>query len=95
MMQEKVTRAFKRLKEMILTNGDTEEWKIRAWNFGAAMKDLVWFMEVVDTCVDIENFPRTVYQGTDLQNMVIFVTSSTMGIWGLVDWGFGDMGDLG
>ncbi len=35
-MQEKVTRAFICLKEMILINGDTEEWKKRAYNFGAA-----------------------------------------------------------
>jgi len=29
-LQEKLTRVFKGLKEMILTDGDAEEWKRRA-----------------------------------------------------------------
>ena len=47
---------------MILKDGDAEKWKKRAWRFEEAMKDLIWFMETVDTGVDIENFPRTLYQ---------------------------------
>jgi hypothetical protein len=30
---EKLTRVFRGLKEMILTDGDSEEWKRRAWGF--------------------------------------------------------------
>ncbi len=52
-LKEKVTRVFRCIKEMILTYGDAEEWKKRACNFGAGMKDLIWFLEVVDTCMDI------------------------------------------
>ncbi len=40
-LQEKLTRVFRELKEMILLDGDSEEWKRRAWGFGEAMKDLV------------------------------------------------------
>ena len=49
---------------MILKDGDAEEWKRRAWSFGEAMKNLIWLMETLDTGVDIENFPRTLYQGS-------------------------------
>ena len=49
---------------MVLKDGDAEEWKRRAWSFGEAMKDLIWFLETVDTGVDISNFPRTLYQGS-------------------------------
>jgi len=45
-------------------DGDAEEYKRRAWSFGEAVKDLIWFMEMVDTGVDIGNFPRTLYQGS-------------------------------
>jgi hypothetical protein len=63
-LQEKLTRVFRGLKEMILMDGDAEELKRRAWSFGEAMKDLLWFLETVDTGVDIGNFPRTLYQGS-------------------------------
>ena len=49
---------------MILIDGDAKEWKRRAWSFGEATKDLIWFMETVDTGVDIAYFPRTLYQGS-------------------------------
>ena len=63
-LQEKLTMVFRDLKEMILKDGDAEEWKRRTWSFGEAMKDLIWFLETVDTGVDIGNFPRTLYQGS-------------------------------
>jgi hypothetical protein len=28
------------------------------------MKDFIWFLETVDTGVDIGNYPRTLYQGS-------------------------------
>ena len=40
-LQEKLTRVFRGLKEMILVDGDAEEWRRRAWSFGEAMKDLI------------------------------------------------------
>jgi len=43
---------------MILVDGDAEEWKRRAWSFGEAMKDLIWFMEIVDIGLDVGNYPR-------------------------------------
>ena len=49
---------------MVLKDGDAEEWKRRAWSFGEAMKDQIWFLETVDTKVDIANYPRTLYQGS-------------------------------
>jgi len=63
-LQEKLTRIFRGLKEMILKDGDAEDWKRRAWSFGEAMKDLLWFMDTVDTGVDIANYPRTQYHGS-------------------------------
>ena len=60
-LQEKLTRIFRGLKEMILVDGDAEEWKRRAWSFGEAMNDFIWFLETVDTGVDIGNYPRTLY----------------------------------
>jgi hypothetical protein len=63
-LQEKLTRVFNGQKEMILKDGNEEEWKRRAWSFGEAMKDLIWFLETVDTGVDIVNYPRTLYQGS-------------------------------
>ena len=63
-MHEKLTRVFRGLKEMISKDGDAEEWKRRAWSFGEVMKDLIWFLETVDSGVDIWNFPRTLYQGS-------------------------------
>ena len=63
-LQEELTKVFRGLKEMVLKDGDAEEWKRRAWSFGEAMKDLIWFLETVDTGVDIGNFPRTLYQGS-------------------------------
>ncbi len=49
---------------MILVDGDEEVWKRRAWSFGEAMKDFLWFLETVDTGVDIGNYPRDLYQGS-------------------------------
>ena len=63
-LQEKMTMVFRGLKEMILKDGHAEEWKRRARGFGEAMKDLIWFLETVDTGVDIGNFPRTLHQGS-------------------------------
>ena len=48
---------------MILKDGEAEEWRRRAWSFGEAIKDLIWFLETVDTEVDIWNFLRTLFQG--------------------------------
>ncbi len=56
-LQEKLTRVFKGLKEIVLIDGDAEEWKRRTWSFGEAMKDLIWFVETVDAGVDIASFP--------------------------------------
>ncbi len=63
-LQEKLTGIFRSLKEMILVDGDEEEWKRRAWNFGDALKDLIWLLENVDTRIDVANFPRALYQGS-------------------------------
>jgi hypothetical protein len=63
-LQEKPIKVFRGMKEMILRDGDVEEWKRRAWSFGEAMKDLIWFLETVDTGKDIGNYPRTLYQGS-------------------------------
>ena len=52
-LHEKLTRILRDLKEMILKDGDAEEWKRRAWSFGEAMEDLLWFPDTVDTGVDI------------------------------------------
>ena len=60
-LQEKLARIFRSLKEMILLDGDAEEWKRRAWGFGEALKDLVWLLDTVDTRVDMAAFPRTLY----------------------------------
>jgi len=57
-------RVFRGLKEMILVDGDAEEWRRRAWSFGEGMKDLMWFLETLDMGVDIANYPRTLYQGS-------------------------------
>ena len=40
-LHEKGTRVVRCLKEMILKDGDAEEWRKRAWSFGEAMKDLM------------------------------------------------------
>jgi hypothetical protein len=43
-LQEKVTRIFRGLKVVIMVEGDAEEWRKRAWDLGAAIQDLVWFL---------------------------------------------------
>jgi hypothetical protein len=63
-LQEKLTRILRGLKEMILLDGDAEEWKRRVWSFGEAMKDFIWFVETVDIGVDVGNYPRVMYQGS-------------------------------
>ena len=63
-MQEKLTRILRVLKEMILVDGDAEEWKRRAWSLGEAMKDFIWFVETLDIGVDAGNYPRVLYQGS-------------------------------
>jgi len=63
-LQKKLTRILRVLEELILVDGDAEEWKRRAWSFGEAMKDFIWFLETVDTGVDIGNYPRTLYHGS-------------------------------
>jgi hypothetical protein len=53
---------------MILIEGDAEALRGRAWNIGAAIQDLLWFLEHVENGIDIEAYPRTLYQGTLQQN---------------------------
>ncbi len=58
-----LTRVFRSLKERILLEGEEHDWKWRAANFGAAMKDLIWILEEVEGGINVDDYPRVAYQG--------------------------------
>ena len=49
---------------MVYKTGSEEWWRKCGIGMGDAMKDLLWILEAVDTGVDMENYPRAMFQAS-------------------------------